>query len=209
LSREAGAIVLAGGRSARMGTPKAMLDFAGTTLVERIVAELSKSYDEIVVAAAPEAHGLGESLPQSLRGVTIIYDKRAYEGPVGALARGLEAIEADRAFVCACDLPLLRAEVASAVVAMLSDYDAAIPVVAGKLQPLCAAYGRQCAPILRAMESRGERRLVDIAGHARVRRIGEDELRAIDPELASFLNVNTAADYARALEIARVRQGER
>jgi molybdopterin-guanine dinucleotide biosynthesis protein A len=190
------AIVLAGGRSLRMGQQKAGLRFGESTLLEHTIAELGKSFDDIVVVAAPA----GAEVPPTAR---VIRDDREYEGPVLALARGLDGARADAAFACSCDLPMLDARVASALLAMLPGYDAVIPFVDDRLQPLHAAYRRAAAVALRAMSARGENRLSAIADAVATRRVSEDELRALDPELLSFVNVNTPADYARALRQIR------
>ncbi len=184
-----------------MGRPKASLPFGGVTLLARIVAELRREFDDIVVVAAPESAGTPElDLPA---GVRIVRDEREHRGPVPALARGLDAIANDAAFACSCDLPMLRAEVAGALVQMLDRYQAVIPEVGGLLQPLHAVYRKRCADSLRALAARGEDRLVAIADAVDARRVGEAELRAFDPDLTSFLNVNTPADYDRALRLAQ------
>jgi molybdopterin-guanine dinucleotide biosynthesis protein A len=131
-------------------------------------------------------------------------DDAAFEGPVGALRRGLTRARGAIVFACSCDLPLLRSDLASALCAMIENNDAVIPLVAGVSQPLCAAYRPAPAiAALTAMETDGEHRLMLIAERLKVRTVDETILRAIDPELRSFLNVNTAEDYARALRLVR------
>jgi molybdopterin-guanine dinucleotide biosynthesis protein A len=198
------AIVLAGGRSARMGRVKSTLRFGGITLIERLVAELRRVAEDIVVVTAPDAEAI--ALPR-LATAKIVRDEIAYQGPVGALARGLREASHDTAFACSCDLPMLRAEVVSWVVSLLSEssaYDAAIAQIGGKLQPLHAAYRRRCAAALDAMVERGERRLSFVGEAANVRLIGESEYRLIDPQGRSCFNINTPEDYARALELAGI-----
>jgi molybdopterin-guanine dinucleotide biosynthesis protein A len=188
-----------------MGRPKAMLDFEGVPLIERILAELRKSFAEIVVVAAPQS---ADAVRFDLAGVKIIRDETAFGGPLDALAHGLESVSAadenGAAFACSCDLPMLRSAVAALLVRMLADYDAVIPQVGGRLQPLHAVYHKRAvAAATRALAARGESRLAAIADAVRTRRVGEEELREIDPELRSFFNVNTAADYAAALRLVR------
>jgi molybdenum cofactor guanylyltransferase len=195
----AGAIVLAGGRSSRMGLSKASLDFGGVPMLVRIITELRRRFAEIVVVAAPESEGVLPSIPQ---GVLLLRDQTPFQGPADALRRALEAISSDAAFACSCDLPLLDADVAAAIVAMLGDFDAAIPIVGEKLQPLHAAYRKRCARAIAAMGARGESRLSAIAEAVNARRVEERELRKIDPELRSLFNVNTPDDFKRALELA-------
>jgi molybdenum cofactor guanylyltransferase len=131
-----------------------------------------------------------------------VRDEREFQGPVGALARGLEAARCDIAFACSCDLPMLSARVASEMVAMLGEDDTVIAEVGGIPQPMHAVYRLQCAAALHAMEARGELRLQAITAEVRTRILSEAEMRAIDPELKSFLNVNTPEDYRRALALA-------
>lgn len=179
-----------------MGQPKAALRFGESTLLERTIAELGKSFDDIVIVSSPTDAEASLAAPANVR---VIRDDCEYEGPVLALARGLDAIRADAAFACSCDLPMLDARVAVALLAMLPGYDAVIPFVSDRLQPLHAVYRRAVATALRAIHARGENRLNAIAAAVPTRRVVEDELRALDPELRSFININTPADYARAL----------
>lgn len=195
----ASAIVLAGGRSSRMGRPKAALDFGGVPILKRIISELKRRFAEIVVVAAPESE---DSLQIDLPATNVVRDETAYQGPLDALRRGLDAVSNEIAFACSCDLPLLDSEVAAAIVAMLGDFDAAIPIVGEKLQPLHAAYRKRCASALAALGATGESRLIAIADAVNTRRISEDELLVLDPQLHSFLNLNAPDDYQRALKIA-------
>jgi len=194
----ASAIVVAGGRSSRMGRPKASLDFAGVPLLARIISELKRRFAEIVVVAAPESE---DSLQIDVPAIKTIRDEIAFQGPSDALRRGLDAVTNEIAFACSCDLPLLDSDVAAAIVAMLGDFDAAIPIVGAKLQPLHAAYRKRCAGALAALATRGESRLVAIADAVNTRRISENDLLVLDPHLLSFFNVNTPDDCAEALSL--------
>ena len=195
----AGAIVLAGGRSSRMGQPKASLDFGGVPILTKITTELRRRFAEIVVVAAPESEGALPTIPQD---VLLLRDETPFQGPADALRRALEATRFDTAFACSCDLPLLNSDVAAAIVAMLEDFDAVIPEVGGKLQPLHAVYRKQCAGAIASLATSGEKRLTAIASAINARKIGERELGTIDPKLSSFFNVNTPEDYKRALKLA-------
>jgi molybdopterin-guanine dinucleotide biosynthesis protein A len=198
-ANEAGAIVLAGGRSSRMGQPKAALDFGGVPLLTRTVIELKRRFDHIVVVAAPPS----EEFPRiEIAGSKLVHDETAFAGPLDALRRGLDALEREVAFACSCDLPLLNSEVAARLIAMVDDFDAVIPEVGGKIQPLHAVYRKRCASAIEALEATGEKRLVSIADAVNAKRIGEGELRKLDPELRSFFNVNTPEDYQKVLKLA-------
>jgi molybdopterin-guanine dinucleotide biosynthesis protein A len=99
---------------------------------------------------------------------------------------------------------MLNSDVAADLVAMLDDFDAVIPEVGGMLQPLHAVYRKHCANAIAALEASGEKRLTRSADAINARKVGEQELRALDPELSSFFNVNTPDDYQRALKLAGI-----
>ncbi|MGC1397578.1 molybdenum cofactor guanylyltransferase [Candidatus Binatus sp.] len=198
-ANEAAAIVLVGGRSSRMGQPKAELDFGGMPLLTRIVVELKRRFDEIVIVAAPASEGQPRI---EIPGLKIVHDETAFAGPLDALRRGLNALEHTVAFVCSCDLPLLNSDVAAELVAMLNEFDAVIPEVGGKLQPLHAVYRKRCANAIESLAASGEKRLTAGANAINARKVGEEELRTIDPQLRSFFNVNTPEDYKHALKLA-------
>ena len=200
--KPASAVILVGGRSARMGQPKATLRFGNLTLIERTVAELARAFDDIVVVAAPDSEAI--ELP-ALGAATIVHDESAYQGPVGALAQGLRAARHELAFACSCDLPMLRSEVASWMLSLADGYDAVIPRVGERLQPLHAAYRRRCADILDAMLSRGEHRLSAVADVVNARIVAEAEYRRADPDALSCFNINTPDDYARALKLSAMK----
>jgi molybdopterin-guanine dinucleotide biosynthesis protein A len=198
-ANEAGAIVLVGGQSSRMGQPKAALDFGGIPLLTRIVIELKRRFDEIVIIAAPVSAGQPRI---EIPGLKIVHDETAFAGPLDALRRGLDALDYRVAFVCSCDLPLLNSDVAMELIAMLDDFDAVIPEVGGKLQPLHAIYRKQCARAIETLAPSGEKRLTVAARSINARKVDESEVRKIDPELRSFYNVNTPEDYQRSLKLA-------
>jgi molybdopterin-guanine dinucleotide biosynthesis protein A len=187
------AIVLAGGRSSRMGTPKALLLFDNTPLIVHIVSTVRSLFTDIVVVAAP-----GQDLPSMP--VTLVRDEVAYQGPVGGIYYGLEAARGDVAFVTACDSAFLNPRLISHLVAQMSEHDAVVPYWQGRFQPLHAVYRRSVLPLLQAQLARGELRPVTLFDKVRTRRVDEEEIRRFDPDGASFFNMNTPEDYALALQ---------
>jgi len=190
------AIVLAGGRSSRMGADKASLVIGGITMLGRVVAELGLAFEDVAVVAGTAAADSASELSQPF--VRIMRDSEAFAGPVKALRLGLATVRTEVAFACGCDLPLVSSALAAALCAMAEQRDAAIPMVNGRLQVLHAAYRKSCLPVLDAMIARGDRRLQDLAPRLHARIVSEAEVLPYDPDLLSFLNVNTPEDFARA-----------
>src|SRR3954451_6471310 len=135
----AAGIVLAGGRSSRMGTPKAALEWHGSTLLRRVVGIVGRSVDgPVVVVRAPE-----QTLPELPDGVELVDDAREDRGPLQGLAAGLAAVR-DRtpaAYVSSTDVPLLHTRFIHRVLAALDDdVDVVLPEVGGFRHPLAAVY---------------------------------------------------------------------
>lgn len=186
------AIVLAGGKSSRMGRPKAMLPFGGEPLIVQVVRRLGLLFPDIVVVAAPD-----QELP--VLPVTLVRDQVAYQGPVGGICYGLGACGSAAAFVTSCDVPFLSLAMVSHLASRLPDHDVVVPCWEGRLQPLHAVYRRSVQPLLERQLERGELRPVFLYDKVRTLKVDEDEVRTVDPDGSSFFNMNTPEDYAAAL----------
>ena len=197
-----GAVVLAGGRSSRMGTPKAQLEWHGSTLLRRTVGIVGRGVDgTVVVVRAP-----GQELPPLPASVEVVDDPVEGRGPLQGIASGLAALvgHADVAFVCSTDLPFLHPALVRAVVAGLGDADVALPVVDGHRQPLLAAYRTALAERALTLLAEGRDRPAFLLEGAEVRLLAEDDLlassrlRIVDPGLDSTRGVNDRAAYDQA-----------
>ncbi|MCE3553432.1 molybdenum cofactor guanylyltransferase [Pseudonocardia sp. RS11V-5] len=203
----AAGIVLAGGRSSRMGRPKAWLDWDGTTLLERVCGVVGAVVDgPVVVVRAPS-----QELPPLPAGIETAEDPVEGRGPLQGIAVGLAAVEtrAEVAFVASVDLPFLHEAYVRRVIALLGEHAVLLPVAHGHHQPLAAAYRTALAPVVAELIADGRSRPPDLFAAVDVHRADEAELladpvlRERDPELRALVNVNTPEEYASAR--ARVR----
>ena len=190
---DATAIVLAGGKSSRMGRPKALLPFDNEPLIVHIVRALNRIFAETVVVAAS-----GQEMP-SLP-ATLVRDEMAYQGPVGGITYGLKAAGKKLCFVTSCDVAFLNAPLISHLMSRIPNYHVVVPYWQERLQPLHAAYRRSVLPLFEDQLERGELRPVYLFDRVPTCKIGEDEIRRFDPEGLSFFNMNTPDDYERALQ---------
>jgi molybdopterin-guanine dinucleotide biosynthesis protein A len=200
---DAAGIVLAGGRSSRMGTPKAMLEWHGSTLLRRVTGIVARAAGgPVVVVRAP-----GQSLPALPAGVEVAEDAREGRGPLQGLAAGLAAVgdRAEVAFVSSTDAPLLHPAFVRLVVRALdADHDVALPRARAFPHPLAAAYRTGLLPVVEGLIAADRLRLGCLFEIARVRHLDEAALladpavAAFDPQLDSVLNLNEPADYDAA-----------
>src|SRR5262245_61862853 len=187
------AVVLTGGKSSRMGRPKALLLFDGEPLIVHLVRALKQMFAETVIVAAPD-----QELPDLP--VTLVRDEVAYQGPVGGIYYGLKAARGEFCFVTSCDVPFLNPALISHLTAHISRYDVVVPFWENRFQPLHAVYRTKMLPLLKEQLDRGELRPIYLFDKVETCKVDEDAIRHFDPEGLSFLNMNTPDDYERALQ---------
>ena len=198
-------VVLAGGRSSRMGTPKATLEWHGSTLLRRTAGILARvTNGPVVVVRAPD-----QDLPHLPEGTLIADDPREGKGPVQGIAAGLAALcgRADIAFICSTDMPFLHPAFARRVLRVLEDSettDVALPLARGFRQPLAAAYRVSLAETAELLVAEDRLRPAFLFDQCTVETLDDAALKqdpvlaALDPDLDSVRNVNTPADYQAA-----------
>jgi molybdopterin-guanine dinucleotide biosynthesis protein A len=137
------AIVLAGGESWRMGTPKANLQFGDSSLIGAAVAALKPVFRQVFVVTRDKA-----SLPDL--GVEILEDDHPLQGPLIGVVCGLSPCNAGWCFIAACDMPFLSVAVIKSMATNLTDCDALIPEINGRLQTLTLSTAKAVCPSLRS-----------------------------------------------------------
>ena len=191
-----GGIVLCGGKSTRMGTPKATLPFGPESMLQRVVRLLSSVVDPIIVVAARQ-----QSLPELADHVIVVRDEREHRGPLEGLRAGLKALpnSVDSAYVTSCDVPLLVPGFVTRMIALLGDNDIAVMEVDGVPHPLSAVYRRATLPQVEALLERDQLRPVFLFDAVSTRRVRPEEMSSVDPQLRTLRNLNTRDDYLAAL----------
>lgn len=194
-----GGIVLAGGKSSRMGLAKATLPFGPEVMLQRVVRLLSSVVQPIVVVAAP-----GQELPTLPDDILITYDEHEARGPLEGLCAGLSALApcAEAAYVTSCDVPLLQPAFVQAMIDRLDDADIAVPVEENYAHPLAAVYRTSVLPLIRELLSADQLRPAFLFDRVKTNRIPIEELRPFDAELATLRNLNRPDDYLAALHEA-------
>ena len=194
-----GGVVLCGGRSLRMGRPKAWLPFGDELMLPRVVRIVGEVAAPLVIVAAP-----GQDLPPLPADVRVVRDPVEDRGPLQGLAAGLAALagHADAVYLSSCDVPLLKPAFVQRLVELLGVFDICVPQADGYEHPLAAVYRTTVRPHVEALLAAGRLRPVFLFEAANTRFVTADEWADVDASSALLRNLNTPDEYAAALTAA-------
>ncbi|WP_195724337.1 molybdenum cofactor guanylyltransferase [Paenibacillus monticola] len=195
-------IILAGGRSRRMGTDKALLEFGGVPLIAHLAVRLSQVADTVLIACGEE-----EREDYQFLKLPMVTDCYPGLGPLAGLYAALNLSHTEWSAVVACDLPFTSIELLNymkELAAAEPSVQAVVPVnAAGKVQPLLALYHRSVLPSLHESLEQKSLRVMEWLGCLKVRYVQERDFpvsyRSHDKAL---LNMNTPAEYFAAVKLA-------
>jgi molybdopterin-guanine dinucleotide biosynthesis protein A len=182
-----------------MGLAKATLPFGPELMLQRVVRLLAEVVPPIVVVAAP-----GQELPALPVGVILARDEREGRGPLEGLLAGLMAMgdRADAAYATSCDVPLLVPDFVRFMIERLGDGNIAVPVEGQFAHPLAAVYRMGVLPHIQELLAADRLRPAFLFERVRTCRVPVEELKAVDPQLATLQNLNRPEDYLAALAAA-------
>jgi molybdopterin-guanine dinucleotide biosynthesis protein A len=198
-------LILAGGKSTRMGQDKAWLMLDGRPLVMRVIDRVLPLVDEVLVSTnQPDAFGAW--LPGLPVPTHTVADRYPGAGPLAGLHAGLLAACCDLVLTLATDMPFVDPTLIRflADLAAGADIDAVVPQIrspeTGQIgpEPLHAIYRKSCLPAIEGCLKANQRRVVSFLDRVRVRVVSPDEIRPYDPRFLSFVNVNTPKDWSDA-----------
>jgi molybdopterin-guanine dinucleotide biosynthesis protein A len=187
-------IILAGGRSSRMGRDKSLLPWNDSDLMHTVIRKVSQVCDDMVLVSN-QARNL------AIKDIQIVQDIIPNMGPLGGIHAGLTHARYPLAFVTACDMPYV---VPQAVDFLLheaaEDWDVVIPTCGDQYEPMFCVYRKTCIPAIETLLKQGGRRIVQIFSVLRVKHIDVEIFRQFDPKLTIFTNINTMEEYEKALQ---------
>ena len=192
-------IILAGGRSRRLGRDKAVEPFGGEPLIRRVIGRVQELTDDIVVVVADEDRG--KALPLDA-GHRIALDIYPDGGSLGGIFSGLHAAKNTWCLVVACDMPFLNRQLLRSMTALREGWDAVVPLPGPYPEPTHALYSKICLPHMEAKLRAGDLKISGFFEAVRVNYVEEQAIRRHDPDLHSFFNVNSADDLAQAQVLA-------
>ncbi|HEX9115595.1 MAG TPA: molybdenum cofactor guanylyltransferase [Anaerolineae bacterium] len=201
-------VILAGGRSARMGQDKAWLPIEGQPLVMHVIRRVLPLAGEFILSTnrpEPFAH-LAAEIPVPLR---FAADLHPGAGPLAGIEAGLSAASNDLALVLAIDMPFVSLALLRFMIGQAPDYDVVIPASpdpgasTSRYEPLHALYRRTCLPAVSARLAAGDRQVISFLSDVKVRTLSPAETAIHDPAGLSYFNVNTPADWDAAQQMLK------
>jgi molybdopterin-guanine dinucleotide biosynthesis protein A len=195
-------VVLAGGKSSRMGQNKALINLNGDPMISYVIDAMLDLVDEVVISVAKGSSADYDEFSEI--GFEVVEDSQEGFGPLEGLTCALKSARGEYVLISPCDTPFLKRELCDALISRADGRDGAVPVIKGLYEPLHGAFRRTAA--ISAFEKatvQGKRKPVDAFEGLDLVVMEENELRTIDPELESFWNLNGPEDVRQAVEKLR------
>ncbi|WP_457622686.1 molybdenum cofactor guanylyltransferase [Persephonella sp.] len=189
-------IVLAGGESKRMGRDKAFLELCGKTFLRHILEKLDTQCSQIIISGNKEESLYIRETFNLKSEFVFVKDIDPYSGPLNGIISCIDHIKHNYIFISTCDTPLLKPEIIPILLKEIEDFEAVIPVIKDKFQPLNTIYTRSA--ILKGKKAYHEKKIRSLhkwINLIRHKKIFEDKILEIDKDLSSYLSVNTPQLY--------------
>jgi len=176
-------VILAGGKSSRFGSNKALALHQACPLIQGIAARITPLFSEtLLVTNTPELY--------AFLGWPMAGDLYPGCGPLAGIHAALKTIKSPRAFVCACDMPLIEAKLIRFLAELPDEADLLLPWTGQGPEPLCAIYRKSALPVIEEHLREGKCKLGALYERLSIRRVSEEEILAVVPDLTAFANVN-------------------
>jgi len=191
-------IVLAGGKSLRLGRSKCLETINGKSLIERVIERLKAVSSRILVVTSKEQLDL-----PATGDAEVVVDFYPGKGPLGGIYTGLLASDSSHTLAVACDMPFLNIELLHYMIELSPGFDAVVPRLdEGKIEPLHAIYSKNCLDNMKTQLEHNQLEISRFLNTVRVRYIELAECRRLDPRLLTFFNINSQSDLDRAIALA-------
>jgi len=197
---ETSCIVLAGGKSLRLGYDKVLENIGNTSLLERVISRVSLLSSEVIIVTANEQTNLELVDYPKLRILCDIYPGK---GPIGGIYTGLATSTSFYNLVVASDMPFLNQNLLHYMIQLSANFDLVVPRVGNLVEPLHAVYTKRCLASIEQMIKQDKLSVNQFFHLVKTRYVEAEEIERFDSKHLSFFNVNTKADLKKARKLAR------
>lgn len=183
-------VILAGGKSSRFGSNKALALHQGAALIQGIARKLAGLFPEtLLVTNTPADYGF--------LGWPMVADHYHNCGPLAGIHAALRTVSQPRAFICGCDMPLINPELIRFLCELDGDHDMALPWLDEGPEPLYAVYGKNGLAVIEAHLAQKQCKIGTLYEKLRIRKVTAEEILQILPDFTTFQNINHQHDLAR------------
>jgi molybdopterin-guanine dinucleotide biosynthesis protein A len=192
-------IILAGGRSVRLGHDKISEKLLNLSLLEHVVSHIESLVSEIIIVVAGE-----RALPQleSSRKIQTVSDIYPGNGSLGGIHAGLSASSSFYSLVVAADMPFLNKSLLQYIFEISDGFDFVLPRIETFFEPLHAVYSKNCIEPAESIMKQGRKAIIGLFDFVKVRYVEVQEIDKFDPKHLSFFNINTKEDLKMAERLA-------
>jgi molybdopterin-guanine dinucleotide biosynthesis protein A len=191
--------ILAGGKSSRFGSNKALADWHGKPLVAHLLDTLGAKFPARMLVAKDPAMYAGLSL-----GAPVVPDAHARFHPLAGIVAALRTAETPWVLVVGCDMPLVSWPLLDLLAAAAPGHDAAVPLWDGHAQPMCGMYAKAAEPRFAAFLEEADLKCCKFLKKMNTRYLSPEEVAAVDPDGRTFLDTDTPEAFLQAQALSRV-----
>src|SRR4030042_2157324 len=171
------------------GQNKALLSVGDQSIVDRQIEMFEDLFEQVILVT-------NQPLEFVSWDCTVVSDLFPIRSSLHGLHAGLFYTRPSHAFITACDMPFLKTEMIRLLVEELDpQWDVIVPVTKEGYQPLCAVYSKRCLKVIEDQLTKGDMKISRLYSRIKVKKIAEEGLRSIDPDLVSFFIINTTEDW--------------
>jgi len=193
-------IILAGGKSLRLGHDKILEKIGDKSLLEQVVFHIDSFSKKIIIVTAHERTFAPLAKHPKVKIVSDIFPG---QGSLGGIYTGLVESSSFYNLVVAADMPFLNESLLRYMIDSSDGYDFILPRLNNFFEPLHAVYSRNCIAPIKSLMEQGKKVIVELFDYVKVRYIEAEEVERFDPKHLSFFNINTKEDLELAREITR------
>jgi molybdopterin-guanine dinucleotide biosynthesis protein A len=193
-------IILAGGKSLRLGHDKILEHIGSKSLLEQVISRIDSFSREIIIVTAEE-----RTFPQLERysNLKVVPDILPGKGSLGGIYTGLVTSDSFYNLVVASDMPFLNRFLLSYMIEISDGFDFVLPRINNLFEPLHAIYSKNCVAPTEFILRQGRKVIIELFDFVKVRYVEAEEVDRFDPQHLSFFNINTSEDLELARKIAR------
>ncbi|WP_313567940.1 molybdenum cofactor guanylyltransferase [Acetoanaerobium noterae] len=187
------AVVLAGGKSSRMGFDKSTMVLQNKKLIESTIKKLDSLFDDIIISVD------GLEKKSEFNHDKIVVDKVKGVGPLGGMISALEMAQSDRLFVIPCDMPVIDIKYISFMMKYMDDNEIILSEKNGYFEPFPGFYSKSLIPRIEELINQNRRSIRSIFECSRTKVISESEWKKLGFSEEIFTNLNTTQDVEKYL----------